>query len=366
MRAALLAHDRFGPLTSKTAVGVLRYRGAYQPVAIIDRAKAGEDAAKFVGPIGRGIPVVADMQAALAFEPEVLIVGIAPQGGALPPAWRKDILHALGAGVHVVSGLHSFLCDDPHLVHVAQGAGAKIWDVRKPQKPPSVATGASRETRALTVLTAGTDCNSGKMTTTLELFQGAIRRGWKAGWVATGQTGLLLGPSAGLPADRIISDFAAGATEQAVLEADAQDHDVIFIEGQGALQHPAYSPVALALLHGSWPDLVVLCHDPTRSHYAGFPGFPLNSLTATRDIITALTVPYAATRCVGASLMTQTLDAEQAQAALASATQEVGLPSVDPVRWGVEPLLDAIAQAARGSPKEGASRLTPSIGASSR
>lgn len=365
VRAALMAHGKFGIWSSKTATSILRYSDTYDTVAILDESKAGHDASEYVGAIGKGIPVVTGLADALQYDPEVLIIGIAPVGGALPDAWRAEIAEALTHGLDVVSGLHTFLGDDPEFAKLAKEHGATITDVRKPTRPPRIASGEGRNVAGPVVVTVGTDCSSGKMTTTVEFVRAAKARGIDAGFAATGQTGIMIGCDAGAPIDRVVSDFVAGATEELVLECDRQGKELVVVEGQGATTHPAYSGVTVGILHGSFPDLVILCHEEGRTHkgeYAEgdhpFPTLPLNEEI---DIIHKLLAPVSGGRVVAVSLATPHLDEAAAKAAIERVADETGLPTTDPVRYGADVLVDAVVEAAQDLGKKGVARLRKSV-----
>jgi uncharacterized NAD-dependent epimerase/dehydratase family protein len=290
---------------------------------------------------GRGVPVVADLRAALGHDPDTLLIGIAPAGGRLPPEWRDQILAAIRAGLDVVSGLHEFLADDPELAAAARERGVRLWDVRRPPAglAARVAEGLPHRRGSHVVHLAGTDCNVGKMTVALELHREAVRRGLSSGFAATGQTGIIIA-GGGIPADHVISDFLAGATEGLVLE-EAERHDWVFVEGQGSLLHAAFSAVTLGLLHGSAPDLMVLCHDARRTtvRHIGTPIPPLASVRRMYEQAAAWLKPAPV---VAVALNTFGLDEASARAAIARAQDEIGLPATDPVRFGPGPLLDAL------------------------
>ncbi len=361
VRAALLAHDKFGPMSSKTATCILRYPRTYTTVAVIDRSKAGTTADTLVGPIGRGIPVVAHVRDALKQRPEALVIGIAPRGGALPAEWREEIRLAIENGVEIHNGMHTFLCDDAELAALARQHAVRLWDVRKPCRPERIASGAGRNVDALVVHTMGSDCNSGKMTTTVEVVEEAKRRGIKAAFAATGQTGIMIGCDAGAPIDRIVSDFVAGAAEELVLEADRQGFDLVNVEGQGDVFHPAYSGVTVGLMHGCFPDQVIFCHQAGRTHHSGYESAPHEfRLAPVSDYIRhieASLAPLTGGRVVAISLVTYHLDEAAARSAVLETAQTTGLPTTDPVRFGPGVLVDAIMDAARGSKKKGAKRL---------
>jgi uncharacterized NAD-dependent epimerase/dehydratase family protein len=258
MRLALLAHDKFGPQSAKTAMGAIVYsRNGWsgdEIACVIDRSKAGRDAGEILGSVAKGIPIVASAKEALALRPDAIVIGIAPVGGALPADWKGDLDVALAAGVRVISGLHTAL--KPSFPQHA----ALIRDVRHEHPAQRITTGEGLFVDSLVVTFGGTDCNSGKMTSAVELTREARRRGLKAAFVATGQTGIMIGCDAGAPLDALVSDFVAGATEELVLHAAAKKPDIIFVEGQGTLSHPAYSGVTASTMTSGnepWSRLAV-------------------------------------------------------------------------------------------------------------
>ncbi|HVL88192.1 MAG TPA: DUF1611 domain-containing protein [Candidatus Thermoplasmatota archaeon] len=338
--ALLLAHDRFDPLWGKTAVCILRYNPG-RAVAVVDRSNAGRDAGEVVGPVGRGVPVVASVEEGLRFGPDEVVIGIAPVGGALPDAWRPDLRAALDNGLGVVSGLHTFLADDPELSALAQKSGASIVDVRRPPAEKRILDGSGRRVRAPVVLTVGTDCSSGKMTTAVEIVRAARARGLRAAFAATGQTGIMIGADAGVAVDAVVSDFVAGATERLVLECARSDPDLIVVEGQGTLTHPAYAGVTASLLFGACPDLLVLCHDARRKEMKGF-GAKLRSPREEIALNETLLSGWTRGKACAVSLMTLGLSERAAKDAVARVRRQTRLPTTDPVRSGPKPLLDAV------------------------
>ncbi len=267
-----------------------------------------------------------------------LVVGVAAVGGVLPPHWLPDLQAALDAGMDIVSGLHSRLSAFPELVQAARRSGAQLRDVRHSDQvfPP----GTGRKRSGKRVLTVGTDCALGKKYTALALARALQARGVPATFRATGQTGVMIA-GAGLAVDAVISDFVAGAAE-ALSPDNAPDHwDVI--EGQGALFHPAYAGVTLGLLHGSQPDALVLCHDPSRDTIEGYPEFPIPALKdAIRRYEEAAHLTNRASRCVGISINSSSLSDAEWVAYSARLIRELELPVVDPMRGGVESLAAAL------------------------
>ena len=342
-RIAILAEGMFEWHYGKTATGVIRY-GQDPVVAVIDSTKAGQDVAQALGAaLGVGIPVVRDIHEALRHEPDTLLIGIAPQGGVLPAAWRWQLLTAIAAGLNVVSGLHSFLADDPELQAAAAQHAVTIWDVRRPPARQRVAEFVPHRQGSYTVLMVGSDCATGKMSTALELNQEATRRGYKSAFAATGQTGIMISNN-GLPVDRIISDFVAGMVEEMVLDFTNR-HDWVFVEGQGALNHPGYSPVTLGLIHGSMPDAMIFSHKVGTTAIEGYDNCPFPSLRRmiqmNEDTVSWVR-PNSPCKVVGIYLVTQGLSDEQAREAVKQIEDETGLPTTDVWRFGVHVLLDAL------------------------
>lgn len=335
-RILLLTEGRLGPFTSKSAAALLRYR-AEDVVGVIDSAFAGRDIRGII-PWARDVPILASMDQAAALRPEALFVGVAPVGGALPPPMRRHVLDALDARIDVVSGLHTRLNDDREFASRAAATGARLVDLRVPPAERTVASARARETRCRRILTVGSDCNVGKMVTALELTEAARRRGLRAAFVATGQTGIMIS-GRGAAIDACVSDFAAGAVEALVL-AEAQA-DVCVIEGQGSLAHPGYSGVTLALLHGACPDAMVLCHHAGRTRYNAEPHHPLPDLARLRDLYESAAGVLHPARVVAVALNCQGASAEDVRRERTTLPARLGLPLADPVHDGCDVLLDA-------------------------
>ena len=347
-RLALLAEDHFAPNEAKTAIGVLRYRPE-EVAAVIDASRAGRTAAECVG-VGGDVPVVNGIDAAAALGADSLLIGIAPQGGRLPESWRVLVAGALDRGWDVLSGLHAFLADDPDFAARAAGSGATIHDVRRPPAAKPVAAARAARLDAHVVLTVGSDCNVGKMTAALEIRKALEARGARTAFVATGQTGIFVADR-GAAVDAIPADFVAGAVEEMVVDA-ARGADVVLVEGQGALHHPGYSGVTLALLHGACPETMVLCHQSDRAvmrvgeaHDPPRPMVPLPELVRAYESAAAWIRPA---RVAAVALHTQALDEAGAKAACARAAAETGLPATDPVRFDAGPIAEAILKRVSG------------------
>jgi uncharacterized NAD-dependent epimerase/dehydratase family protein len=343
-RFLILADGDFGPMTSKTANSVIRYRPE-SVVAVLDRSHAGETAKDVLG-FGGDIPVVGSMQEGLALRPNAVLIGIAPQGGRLPEEWRAWLGEAVDAGCDLWSGLHTFLADDPMLVEKAKAKGTKLLDLRRPPPDLPVASGAAKSTEALRVLTVGTDCNVGKMTAQLQLIRSLNERGVRTRFAATGQTGIMI-EGWGIAVDAVVADFIAGAAERVTIEG-AKNADVVLVEGQGSINHPGYSGVTLGLLHGSAPDAMILCHQTTREYIGDYRRAswlripPLSEYVRLYESAANAVHP---SHVIGIALNTYDLDDAAARRACEEAARETGLPATDPVRFDPAPLVDAIVTA---------------------
>ena len=343
-RYVILAEGAFDE-EAKTATGVMRY--AESPtVAVIDSTRAGTVAGDHVPGLKSDVPVVSTLADTLAFEPTTLLVGVAPSGGKLPDAYRRAILEALENGLDVESGLHDFLGDDSEFDSAARLSGRELHDLRRAPHGLNVPTGANLTVPTHTVLTVGSDCALGKMTVCLELDAEARRRRLPSVFVPTGQTGIAIA-GWGIAVDEVISDFIAGATERLVMEGHERGGDgaILWIEGQGSLNHPYYSGVTLGLLHGSAPHELVFVHEPDRQTIDGDPRYSIPSLTELIDDQVRMARHVRPAPVVAVSLKTNRLDEAAARAAIAETERETGLIADDPVRFGAGRLLDAVLTA---------------------
>jgi uncharacterized NAD-dependent epimerase/dehydratase family protein len=331
-RYLILAEGKSGdPHYGKTARGVMRYVPE-QVVALLDTARAGETE--------QGFPIVGVVEDALAYEPTTALVGVATQGGRFPPAWRELLRACVESGLDVENGLHEFLTDDADLVDLAARHDVELRDLRRPPPGLNVPTGENLELDAHIVVTVGSDCAIGKMTVSLELDRAAQQRGMRSVFVPTGQTGIAIA-GWGICVDAVVSDFIAGASEQLVVEG-AGKGDLLWIEGQGALLHPAYSGVTLGLMHGSAPHAYVLCHQAGATAIEGYPEHPIPPLSELVDLHERASLPARPAPVACIAVNTRGLDEADARLAIAEAEAQTGLPADDPVRFGADKLLDAV------------------------
>ena len=279
---------------------------------------------------------LADAKAAGA---KTLVIGVANRGGVISQAWKKVLVMALEEGFDLASGLHNLLSNEPDLVAVAEACGRDLHDVRVPEVDYPIANGEKRSGKRC--LAVGTDCSVGKMYTALAMDAEMQKRGMKATFRATGQTGILI-TGDGVPLDAVVADFMAGSVEYISPDNDADHWDLI--EGQGSLFHVSYSGVTMALIHGGQPDALILSHEPTRAHMRGLPGYQLPSLETLRDTALALArVANPDCQVIGISVNTQHMSDDEAMAYLAETEARMGLPTVDPFRQGAGRLVDALA-----------------------
>jgi uncharacterized NAD-dependent epimerase/dehydratase family protein len=332
-RLLILAEGKSAdPHFGKTARGVMRYRPD-EVVALLDSERAGETQ--------DGFPIVGSVNDALCFNPTTALVGVATQGGRFPPAWRELLKSAIAKGLDVENGLHEFISDDPELAGLAARHGVELRDLRKAPPGLNVPTGANLELPATTVLTVGSDCAIGKMTVSLELDREARRRGLKSQFVPTGQTGIAIA-GWGISVDAVVADFIAGAAEQLVVEGQRRGGELLLVEGQGSLLHPAYSGVTLGLIHGSAPHRYVLCHLAGQQYVDENPAYPMPPLSELVELHERISLKARPATVACIALNTRDLDDEAARAAIAAAEAETGLPADDPVRYGAGKLLDTI------------------------
>jgi uncharacterized NAD-dependent epimerase/dehydratase family protein len=335
-RVAILLHEGIKGTHGKTGLAYLRY-GQASIVAVIDTECAGESLPEVAG-IPKDIPIVSSVQAALAYHPHVLLIGIAPSGGILPHAWLEEVKQGVKAGLSVANGLHTPLAPYFNSLQPQQW----IWDIR--QEPSGLGIGLAKA-RSLTcqrILTVGTDMSVGKMSTSLECHAAALKRGIKSKFLGTGQGGIMIAGS-GIALDAIRVDFAAGAVEKMVLAAENND-DVLWIEGQGSLLHPG-STATLPLIRGSQPTGLILVHragqtEIRHANHVAIP--PLPEVIQLYESVASVAGATNKVKVKAIALNTFDLDTTAAQNTIETVQETTGLPCTDVVRWGGDYLLDYI------------------------
>ena len=338
MKQAILILTQGGtnPHTAKTAASVVRYRGD-EVVALLDSQQAGKTCGQLLG-VGGDLPIVASV--ADVPDADTLLLGTAPAGGKIPEEWRKIILEAISRGLNVIGGLHDFLTEDPEFVAAAQLQGVALTDVRKTNEK-EIARRIGLRADCLRVLTVGHDCSIGKMVTAIELSQALRRRGVTTKFIATGQTGIMV-EGDGCPIDRVISDFVSGAVERMILTH--QHNDLLMIEGQGSLVHPAYSAVTLGLLHGAAPQAMILCYQVGRERITGLEHMMIPPLRKIKEVNEMMASIHQSSQVIGIAMNSSSVDAETAEAERQRIRQEFGLPVCDVLRHGCDELVGAILE----------------------
>ena len=333
-------HDTVGLPNGKMGYGLMRY-GVAPVVVVIDRAHAGGNLAELTG-IPCGAPIVATVREALTYSPDTVVPAIAPPGGALPADWWADIKEAVGAGMSLVNGLHRPLANDPELAPLLQ-SGRFIWDIRQEPEGLDNGMGRAKELACRRVLFVGTDMACGKMTAALELHREALMRGMRSRFVATGQIGIAIAGE-GVPLDSVRIDFATGAVEREVMR-QGSEADVLWIEGQGSLLHPA-STATLALMRGAVPTDLILVHRAGQQHIARSNEVripPLRDVIALNEQVCSAAGALPPARVRGIALNCGRMSDEEVRTAVANTEFATGLAAADAVRpGGAAKLLDSL------------------------
>lgn len=339
-RFAILTGGDLLEVTGKMAHGVLRFRPEAAAV-VIDQRFAGRTADELVPGVVARVPIVASLEEAFGHRPTALLLGTTPAGGLLPEAWRPTIAAAIRAGLTIVGGMHAFLSEDAEFAGLAGERGVHLVDLRRPPEQVRLSSGRVLDLAATRiVLTVGSDAAIGKMSTALSLDRALRQRGETSAFVATGQTGIAIA-GWGVAIDRVIGDFMAGVAEDLVLRAAAGSRCVV-VEGQGSIAHPAFSSVTLALIHGTAPTDLILCHDERRRQVIDYERMTVPSLDRLIRTYEDLTTYMRPARVRAVALNTAGMTAAKAEAAVARVERETGLPCVDAIRSGGARLVDAI------------------------
>lgn len=343
VHAVIYCEGLFGKLDGKTANGLVRHSEKYEILSVIDSTRAGEDAGLILDGSANGIPVLGSLTESIAragFTPDTLIFGMAPTDGLLTPAHRAGLLDGIDRGMNLVNGLHEYLNDDAEFVAAALVAGVTIDDVRRPKQLGELALFSGRifDVTCPRIAVLGTDGSVGKRTTSTLLTQALNAHGIRAVMVGTGQTSVIQGARYAVALDATIPQFCSGEVEAQVVAAfEEEDPDVIIVEGQGALSHPAYLSSG-AILRGSLPEGVILQHAPGRVMLGDFPMMPMP--TAASEI--ALIEAFSDTSVIGVTINHEGLTAAGIDDAIAEHEAELGLPATDPLTRPLEELVDMV------------------------
>lgn len=351
--AIVYCEGSFGTLDGKTANGLIRQSEKYKILSVIDSGKAGLDSGTVLDDKANAIPIRRDLADALAHAdgiPDYFILGMAPANGMLLTHERDLILQAIGLGMHVVNGLHEFLSDDPIIAAAGAAMNVKVLDIRKPRAKVDLRTFSGRigSVTCPRVAVLGSDCAIGKRTTATILTRALNDHGVRAVLVCTGQTGLIQGARYGVALDSVPSQFCAGEMEAAIVDAfEGESPDIIIIEGQGALSHPAYSTSSF-ILRGSCPHGVVLQHAPGRLHRCDFEEMVMPTPASEINLIQT----FAKTKVIGLTINHENMTSAEVDAAIAQYECDLGIPVTDALRRSPEHLVDMVVRAFPGLEKK--------------
>jgi uncharacterized NAD-dependent epimerase/dehydratase family protein len=336
----------FGTMDGKTANGLVRHSEKYEILSVIDSERAGLDAGEYLDGKPNGIPICSDLKDAVTLAgrvPDFLIFGMAPASGMLSPFERGVVLEAMGLGMNIVNGLHEFLNDDPVFAAASAAHDVTILDVRRPRdkKDLRMFSGAIAKVTCPRIAVLGTDGAVGKRTTSTILTRALNERGIKAVLVGTGQTGLIQGARYGVALDAIPCQFCSGEMEAAVVEAfDAERPDVIIIEGQGALSHPAYLTSSF-ILRGSRPDAVILQHAPAREWLGDFPDVAMPTAASEINLICT----FEDTKVIGLTINHENMTDAEVTEAIERYESELGIPATDALTRPPSRLVEMVVRA---------------------
>ena len=328
--AVVYCEGNFAKIDGKTANGLVRHSEAYRITSVIDSTHIGENAGWILDDVINDIPILQSLNIAIAREssmPDTFIYGMAPSTGRLSRADRAVVLDAITRGMNIVSGLHEYLSDDPEIAQAASDRQVTIRDIRKPKasKDMRLFDGSVGKVAALRIAVLGTDCAIGKRTTATVMARALNAKGIKTVLVGTGQTGLMQGAKYGVAMDAVPPQFCCGELEGAIVAAsEAEQPDVILVEGQGALSHPAFCTSAF-ILRGSQPDAVILQHAPKRAHRCDFPNMPMPTPASEIALIEA----FADTKVIGVTLNHEGMSETEIANTITAQSEKLGLPVTD-------------------------------------
>nr|WP_205857691.1 DUF1611 domain-containing protein [Phytoactinopolyspora endophytica] len=341
--AVIYCEGQFGEQDGKTANGLVRHSEKFEVLSVIDSRQAGADAGEFLDGVVNGIPVLANLGEAIAHAgqvPDYLICGVAPADGLLSAAQRVVLLDGIARGMHIINGLHEFLNDDAEFVAARIMAGVTITDIRRPKEKKDLHLFSGRifDVTCPRIAVLGTDGSIGKRTTATLLVRALNAHGVNAVMVGTGQTTLIQGGKYGVALDALVPQFCSGEVEDQVVAAfEGEDPDVIVVEGQGALSHPAYLTSA-HILRGSRPAGVIVQHAPKRKMLGDFPMVPMP--TAASEV--ALIEAFADTKVIGITINHEFMSDEEIDDAIDEHELEIGVPATDPLTRPLDRLVDMV------------------------
>jgi uncharacterized NAD-dependent epimerase/dehydratase family protein len=342
-RAIVYGEGQLGKLDGKVTNGLVRHSETYEIAGVIDSTKVGMDAGEYLDGVKNGIPVfrtVEDSLEHLDYVPEYFIYGIAPLASFLAPEQRETIITAMQMGMNIINGLPEFFTEDKEFMQKAREYGVRIHDVRKPppRKDLHLFTGDIFKVKTPIVTVFGTDCAVGKRTSATNLVEALRKRGLKTAFIATGQTGLLQGAKYGVAVDVLSSGFQTGEVEHAILKADANEQpDIIVVEGQGALSHPAFTS-STAIIRGARPGAIILQHPPKRKDRCDFPGISMPSLKSEIELIEIVS----GARVIAITLNHEEMTDMEIDDTVMEYERRFGLPTTDVLKHGCDKIVKGL------------------------
>jgi uncharacterized NAD-dependent epimerase/dehydratase family protein len=355
MEAALvLCEGKFGTYTGKTANGLVRHSEGYKILGIVDSTNEGKDAGEVLDGKNRNIPIFKDLAQALKIlteKPQYLIIGVATIGGMLPEEFRPIIKAAISKGIHIISGLHEFLNDDEEFFNLSKKYNVSILDIRKqpPLKELHSFKNLVKDIDAFRIAILGTDSSIGKRTIAIELTQTLKREAIKAVFIATGQTGLLQGARYGIAIDSIQSDYMVGELENAVMEAYKYENpQVIIVEGQGSISHPAYVCGTRAIITASQPNCIILQHAPKRrirNYHREEQHLPMPNLRREIEMLEL----FSKAKVIAITINPEHMSDKEVNATIEKYERDLGVPACDVLKHGCRKLVDKIREIIEGS-----------------
>ena len=339
-KALVYSENEFGKIDGKVANGLVRHSEIYKIVGIIDSTKAGLDAGEYLDGIKKGIPVfqsIDDAMENLSYVPEYFIYGIAPLASFLDKEQREIIFTAMKKGMNIVNGLPEFFTNDEEFMQKASEYGVQIYDVRKPPQRKGLHNFSGRilEVKTPVITVFGTDCAVGKRTTTLNLVEALRQKGLNAAFIATGQTGLLQGSKYGVAVDVISSGFATGEVENAIIDAYEKEHpDIIAVEGQGALSHPAFTSSS-AIVRGAMPNAIIIQHPPKRKNHCDYPDIPMPTLESEIELIEV----FSRSKVIAITINHEDMTDDEVENTIAEYEDRYKLPTTDVLKYGCDKLV---------------------------
>ena len=338
--ALVYSENEFGKLDGKVANGLARHSEKYNILGIIDSTKTGLDAGEYLDGEKTGIKIFRDIDDAitnLKLLPEYFIYGIAPLASFLDEEQKRIIFSAMKKGMNIINGLPEFFTDNEEYVQKAIKYGVRIYDIRKPpqRKDLHIFTGQIINIKVPVITIFGTDCAVGKRTSAVKLVDALIKEGLKAVFIATGQTGILQGSKYGIAIDVLTSGFATGEVENAIIEAcEKEQPDIIVVEGQGALSHPAFTSSS-AILRGAMPQAIIIQHPPKRINHCDYPSIPMPTLESEIEMIEV----FSGSKVIAITINHEDMSDEELKRTIVEYEYKYELPATDVLKDGCDKLI---------------------------